>query len=489
MALATLPDECLVRLFSFLPVASACALRAASRRLAAVGADRLLWHRLALRDGMLLPPTDAALAPPRPALRLHCRPRSDEPNEEEEEDMDVSVDSAAGSLGETDWHAVYRAQWEADRAWIRTPPPGMRVLEGACAMAAMTAVAVEAPSCATTTTTTTTPTTLTPTRPPRVFLGLAHGHVVALQTRRRAGDAAKQRESVVAYQHPGSVSQILVSDGTLFSVGFDGTLRTLELDDSSSELAASPPQQRKSPPPLVAWPSPAATSAASASASSPAAPSSPSLPRPSPAFRPPTVLVTSPSPLAAVGVSGDVVVVGSMHGGVETYERKTGRLVQRIAGAHSGWLPCLQLDGDRLVTGGQDGAVKVWAWEEGGGGGWRLRHVLRGHEGAVVAMQLCGDVLISGSYDHTVAVWNVAEGALVRRWVAQGHHVNALAFCARGQLVTGGEDGRLLLWNWRTGQAVRALYEANGSIECVALAEPYLLATTVGGVLLEFNVA
>ncbi len=62
-------------------------------------------------------------------------------------------------------------------------------------------------------------------------------------------------------------------------------------------------------------------------------------------------------------------------------------------------------DGSRLITGGEDGTVRVWDLSQP-----RLIPViLRGHEGRVTGLTLSedGKTLLSGSLDGTVRVWNL----------------------------------------------------------------------------------
>ena len=73
-------------------------------------------------------------------------------------------------------------------------------------------------------------------------------------------------------------------------------------------------------------------------------------------------------------------------------------------------------DGARIVSGSDDGTVRVWDAASG-----TELLVLRGHEGAVNAAAFSPDGarIVSGSWDNTVRVWDAASGAELL--VLRGH--------------------------------------------------------------------
>jgi WD40 repeat protein len=96
-----------------------------------------------------------------------------------------------------------------------------------------------------------------------------------------------------------------------------------------------------------------------------------------------------------------------------------------------------------IVSGGQDGTVRLWDLAAG-----RLRgEPLRGHEGRVTSVALgtvAGrPVIVSGGVDRTVRVWDVAGGSVSSNRIACD--VTVLAFAGPGTIVVGEPRGVFLL--------------------------------------------
>lgn len=71
---------------------------------------------------------------------------------------------------------------------------------------------------------------------------------------------------------------------------------------------------------------------------------------------------------------------------------------------------------------------------------------LVGHGGPVGALAARGDAVLSGSFDTRTILWNSAQGRAVAVQRFHEGNVTAVAFLADGRLATGGQDGRIALW-------------------------------------------
>jgi len=147
------------------------------------------------------------------------------------------------------------------------------------------------------------------------------------------------------------------------------------------------------------------------------------------------------------------------------------------------WSVAIDAQGRQVATASQDGTVRLWQIGTGGaaeGGGTEsieaIEPALAGHEGGVNAVAFDGDGarVVSGGDDGTVRVWDVAERRPMElRPMTHDGPVLAVAFSHDGETIAsggirsvagaeppnGGPASRdfcaLRLWNARTGEPAR----------------------------------
>ncbi len=116
-----------------------------------------------------------------------------------------------------------------------------------------------------------------------------------------------------------------------------------------------------------------------------------------------------------------------------------------------GWSP----DGARLLSGGDDGTLRLWEAASG-----RELAVLEGHKGPVLSVGWSPDGarLLSGGDDGTLRLWEAASGRELA--VLEGHKgwVRSVGWSPDGaRLLSGGEDGTLRLWEAASGRELAVL--------------------------------
>jgi cytochrome c len=127
-----------------------------------------------------------------------------------------------------------------------------------------------------------------------------------------------------------------------------------------------------------------------------------------------------------------------------------------VLDAHSGPVTSVAFVGDasRALTASDDKTIILWDLKA-------LKplkplkplKVLQGHEHKVMGLAVSGDgrFAASGSWDKTVRVWDLSLGRTVRI-LRHTSPVNAVVFADAGQtVVAGGHDGKIQVWNAKTG--------------------------------------
>lgn len=181
---------------------------------------------------------------------------------------------------------------------------------------------------------------------------------------------------------------------------------------------------------------------------------------------------------------------------VKCWDLETNKVIRHYHGHLSGvYTLALHPRLDLLVTGGRDGVARVWDM--------RTRsnvHVLAGHKGTVadVKCQEADPQVISGSLDSTVRLWDLAAGksmgvlthhkkgvrniathpreftfasastGSIKQWKCpegdfmqnfEGHNaiVNTLAVNEDNVLFSGGDNGSMSFWDWKTGYRFQSI--------------------------------
>ena len=155
------------------------------------------------------------------------------------------------------------------------------------------------------------------------------------------------------------------------------------------------------------------------------------------------VFDTSDRNILCMDVLGDEVVVGGADHGLKVYNlkrKRESRTLYTKRYGHTDWVTsCAYLSDGRIVSGGQDGKLCLWARV-----GVRCSDLL-GHTASVSEVKCnSNDVLISSSYDRTLRIWSPSglTGTL------SGHKQPVMDFIwEHSTLVSGDRGGGVMAWD------------------------------------------
>lgn len=163
---------------------------------------------------------------------------------------------------------------------------------------------------------------------------------------------------------------------------------------------------------------------------------------------------------AAISTDGQRVVTGLSQGAVRLWD-----VASRVATSDPGPTPvagrdvavttlAFSRDGERVIGGWTNGLVMVWDARA-----QRRLRSLRGHAGRVTAASFSpdGSLCLTAGEDRTARVWSVRTGAQLQ--VLRGHtdHVLAAAFSPDGRRAITAGDRAAIVWDVRSGAQVQTL--------------------------------
>ncbi|QDU92444.1 WD40 repeat domain-containing protein [Lignipirellula cremea] len=125
-----------------------------------------------------------------------------------------------------------------------------------------------------------------------------------------------------------------------------------------------------------------------------------------------------------------------------------------------GWVRCLDFhpDGRQLATGGSDRTLRLWAWKDGRPGDQPLEQV-SAHAGWVeaVAYSPDGRQIATAGFDRLVKIWQADNLKLLHTLSGHASYVDEVVYTSDGRLLSGGEDGRVIVWDAQAGSLLQTI--------------------------------
>lgn len=164
----------------------------------------------------------------------------------------------------------------------------------------------------------------------------------------------------------------------------------------------------------------------------------------------------------------DMLAAALDSGWIELYDLTTGKMMGALEGQSTSevWTVCFSPDGNNILSGSLDRAIRVWDVRER-----ECKWALRGHDEWVngIAVSKDGTTIVSGSGDKTVRIWDTKTMAC--RSTLRGHEDFVRSVCVTGdnkRVVSASDDCTLRVWDVQTGKNDKTIKAHNKGIYCVA---------------------
>lgn len=177
---------------------------------------------------------------------------------------------------------------------------------------------------------------------------------------------------------------------------------------------------------------------------------------------------------AGFNFNGELAATGSMDGTVKVWNVQTGALMHTLEGPGDAieWIQWHQ-KGSVLLAGSADG--NAWMWASSG----QCMAVFSGHRGPVTCGEFTpdGKRVVTGSDDGSVRVWNPKTTASEFLFAGHGFHdgpVNCVSCHPTNHqlVISGSQDKSIKLSNITTGKVVSSLIGHTDSVEAVGFSDP-----------------
>lgn len=154
--------------------------------------------------------------------------------------------------------------------------------------------------------------------------------------------------------------------------------------------------------------------------------------------------------------------------------RKMGELI-----GHSGYISCILIVEEYILTGSSDKTVRKWDVENN----FQSIAICKGHISLIHRMICTGDFIFTSSFDHTSRCFDFDTGECLRVFKGHKRGIYPLVFIPTldeddemenhddesiGMLLTGSADATVRSWNCDTGRTINVFRGHTGPITCMA---------------------
>lgn len=173
------------------------------------------------------------------------------------------------------------------------------------------------------------------------------------------------------------------------------------------------------------------------------------------------------------------LITGGQDRAVKVWDTNTGSLSSNLSGCLGSVLDLtVTHDNQSVIAASSSNNLCVWDISSG-----RVRHTLTGHSDKVCAVdvsKVSSRHVVSSAYDRTIKVWDLVKGYCTNTLIFYSN-CNALCFSMDGQTIFSGHvDGNLRLWHIQSGKLLSEVAAHSQAVTSISLSRNGNVVLTSG---------
>ena len=186
--------------------------------------------------------------------------------------------------------------------------------------------------------------------------------------------------------------------------------------------------------------------------------------------------------IAEFSIDGNVLFLGMANGSIAILNLQQDTMIE-FDGQRGSVESIVAIDSDSFATGHPDGRVHFWTTD-----GMHL-NTIRGDRGMVLSLDYDSEEgkIAIGSIDGTVQVWRLGESQPTIRIHGHGGGVRSLVFLESDKLLSGGDDGNIVVWNL-TDDTRHTFDAQHGGVMDLSLLDSVVASAGLDGVIRLWSV-
>jgi autophagy-related protein 16-1 len=173
------------------------------------------------------------------------------------------------------------------------------------------------------------------------------------------------------------------------------------------------------------------------------------------------------------------LITGGQDRAVKVWDTNSGSLISNLRGCLGSVLDLAITNDNRSVIAASS-SNNLYAWDLNSG---RVHHTLTGHTDKVCAVdvsKVSSRHVVSSAYDRTIKVWDLLKGYCINTIIFHSN-CNALCFSTDGQTIFSGHvDGNLRLWDIKSGKLLSEVAAHSLAVTSISLSQNGNVVLTSG---------